>query len=305
MLRCWQRNRLKVVRESARHILVESAPQMETIIDDLRSLVTDVNARIQAIVEYWYQAEEPNDFETKAWRIWNITLGTLACDVGSAAAGEAATGSLRASDILSRSLFEYYARIAYYEAFPKKSVTANREAAEIMRRLTAQQLSYVKHALPSDLRDWIEQQGSAVTPQQLRNMLEDMLRAIGATDEARQNFIDEYYLGFYFVASFVAHGSQGSILDVLDGVAAEADDRIWVSLATVRPDALRVPTLYRIAHILIRILQVMEKRGDIPGLVTENALERLHKLDVALVKARAKYAKGRPPYLARLRTAGA
>lgn len=50
---------------------------------------------------------------------WSVTFGTLACDVGGAAAMQSANGSLRAAEILSRSLFEYYARIAFYEALPE------------------------------------------------------------------------------------------------------------------------------------------------------------------------------------------
>jgi hypothetical protein len=277
---------------------------MKDTISDLASLIDDTSLYIDAIVTAWYDAEEPPDYETKSWRVWSVTLGTLSRDVGAAAAREGVSGSLRAAEILTRSLFEYYVRLGYYAAFPAKSIAANRDAVEVMRKLTSQVVRDGNLSkMPNDYREWIERQVS-VTSQQLRNMLEESLRANQASEEDIRSFIEEFYFGFYYVASFMTHGSQGSLLDVFDGVDAEADDRIWVQLAENRPDTLRVPTLYRLSHMLIRIAQVMEVMLSVREATTATLMQRLTQQRDAMRAAAVAYARGRPPYLARLRTTG-
>jgi hypothetical protein len=228
----------------------------KTLDRDLYGLAQDVRARLRAAVDACALEPDADEDRQAVW-LWAVTLGPLMWDVSGSILLELSHGQRRASAILNRSVFEYQARLRYYELKPGKAREAIGQLLERFRKIMRADPTW---RIGRDAENIAETEAFLAERDAIarENIKDHVFRTVYGDDT------DGYYDAYYGKASGLVHGYETIIRDVhrqhyngVENPQIDYQGEVW------KPDDTAVVLVYHLLEGLVTVSRIAGLKFEI------------------------------------------
>jgi hypothetical protein len=233
------------------------SPQYAKTLDGIKQVALDVVANLKRQILWLESCPRDADEHSQFLMMWEITIATLACELGVAALSLSDATTVRAARVLNRSLIEYGYRLHFYARFPQHAKAHGEQYANWMRAVMQPWKDFQGKLSKNEHKSYRAFANGGPTEYDyprvhvmMKAMLQNEGLHGGALRRARNRLNVEYAVG-----SSIAHGSIGAIFDVLlSGKAGGVD------YAEYSPHFYAGESIVRTTFALLTLLRALELR---------------------------------------------